>query len=68
MSNHQRIIKNKVGLSKLSEMLGSVSDRVSAIAAFCAIPSVFSHQRLRSCIGRHLLSAVNSSSYAGACF
>ena len=36
MSNHQKVIKNKVGLWQLSEMPGS-----------SAIPSVISNQRLR---------------------
>ena len=56
MSSDQKIIKNKVGLLKLSETTFARSRPSSAIRGF------------KSRIGSHLWAAGNSSSYAGAFF
>jgi hypothetical protein len=38
MNTEQKIIKNKVGLLKLSEMLGSVSEACKVMGAGCSFP------------------------------
>jgi len=65
MSNDPRIIKNQVGLLKLSEMLGSVLDRARAFARSRPSSAI---RVFLSRIGNHLLTAGNSSSYTGAFF